>query len=295
MATPIPSMPMTLPRRARHVLGPPPAEVVGSGIAVMAGMLLLAAAVAKAATWAQAGQATVGAWRLPATLAIIALIAEGGTGLLLLLAPWHARIRTVGGALFLLLAGLATLMTIGGTESCGCFGRVAVAPWATALVDGGLAVALLGAPTSTRTGGPAQARLALLAALIGAGGVGLVVVATAPAATRNASGAAALIADLPRACRVGRWVVCCYRSTCAHCREALPGWLRQARLADLAARGPHWAFVVVDDLPPSVDPWPAGAPFPHVWRSAPGLGTPSFLLLADGAVRAVSDAPPAVR
>jgi hypothetical protein len=288
-------MPTTLPRRGRHIIGPPPAEVVGAGIAVMAGMLLLAAAVAKAATWAQAGQATVGAWRLPATLAITALIVEGGTGLLLLLAPWHARIRTVGASAFLLLAGLATVMAIGGAESCGCFGRVAVPPWATALLDGGLAAALLGAPASPRTGGPARARLALLAALVGAGGVGLAVPATSPPATGTAGDAAALVEALPRACRGGRWVVCCYRSTCAHCRDALPGWLRQARVADLAERGPRWAFVVVDDRPPGSDPWPAEAPFPHAWRAAPGWSTPSFLLLADGAVRAVSNAPPAIR
>lgn len=281
------------PKRVRRHPLHPPLVVVGSAAAVLAGALLLGSAAAKGLTWAQAGHVEIGVWRLPAALAAAALAAEAAVGGLLLAAPWRLDSRILGGALFVLLAAVATLLSVSGADSCGCFGRVAVPPWATALVDGAMAAVLLSAPSPPGAGAPLRARLALLAALVTAAAVALTAGTTIPAALRPTR--AVLLDSLPRACHSGRWIVCCYRSTCGHCRVAMPEWLLQARLATVTVRAPRWAFVAIDDRPPVSDPWPAEAPFPHAWRAAPDWNTPSFVLLEDGAVRVVSDAPPAVR
>lgn len=270
-----------------RTLYPPISHLLPALLAITAAGMLLAAAVAKTGVWLHTGQPVFAGWALPTSVGVAALTWETTLAVGLLLASWSVHVWVAARATFCAFALLATAAAISGATSCGCFGELTVPPWAAAAADVLYAAAfwvLRPPPRPAHRSHPRHG--ALLAALVSAMLVGWLAVATASRPTTGArapttSADLDLIAALPEAWHHGRWVICCYRSTCAHCRGGMPHWLETARRDGTRVPPLRWAFLRVDAKDVD-DLIPPTSPHPHLRQPRNQLMTPWFLRLEDG-------------
>jgi hypothetical protein len=212
-------------------------------------------------------------------------------------------------ACFVGFAGLTAYKAWHGDASCGCFGRVSIAPQYTLVLDVAVVLALLAWRPRREAARSMWRRAAAVGASVLALGIpGGVAMATAHAAAVTDDGA--LLGrgrfvvlepetwvgkrfpllphiDIGEQLSRGKWIVVLYSHDCSHCQEALPAY-RQTAMS-LAGR-PDAPRVALIELPPYDDrPPPAGDGAP--WRAGKLSAsrewfaqTPVELALAEGEI-----------
>jgi hypothetical protein len=172
-------------------------------------------------------------------------------GIALLSGLWPRLVWFAAMACFALFSGLTLYKALSGEASCGCFGRVAVNPWYTLVLDLSTVTALAifrPRPEPVRAPPTPRYRLATAIVAILAAGVpsGIAIASYAPVAVSeegdlvDAGGIVILepekwvgkpfpllkYIDIGDQLAKGKWVVFLYHHDCPKCRKAIPKYLR---------------------------------------------------------------------
>ncbi len=143
------------------------------------GLLLLAAAALKLGA-GEAGTLGQNSVLFSPPVQMLSVVAEIALGVGLVGGWWRPGAWAAASLFFALMAGVSLWLAVQGQSSCGCFGRVAVHPWATFGLDVGILVALavfhpkpLAWPQVSARARPAVLAVAGALALVALGSLGL--------------------------------------------------------------------------------------------------------------------------
>jgi Peptidase C39 family len=278
------------------------------------GLILLAASVLKAHEIATSAPADFGA---NATVWVLSACVEGVLAMWLMTGIWPGPTRWLLIGYFTLLLDVSLFQALGGEPSCGCFGRIAVNPWATfALNSVAIGALLIARPNllAPNLGSGVRLRAVTFAALVCAWVLteALVVLHSQPAnfdARGELHGDSDVVVLEPQTW-VGRrlpllqyidrneqlehggWLVLLYHRECSKCRAAVARCVATAY--ELASQGGGTRVALVEAPPydgeraPSA---PKGALCVRArltdrkrWR----VGGPVFLRMEEGVVQATS-------
>lgn len=259
-------------------------RTVASMVTRLAGVLLLVAAALKA--WQFITSPVPAAPSvLPPRLYPALISAELFLGLWLVCGLFPSLARRVAIGAFAVFAAYTAYEGFLGRNSCGCFGKVAVNPWVTLVIDTTVVLLLLfmAKPAALlqtqRKSGPA---VALLIAVGVAAGAAAAVLHPKPVAIGHGlisdnhgrlvilepgrwvghrlpvlNDIVAQVGNMPLASTLGtgRWVVLMYHASCGECERTIPTYQRAAQKSQESGRPLRMAFVrVASNIDKSASP-----------------------------------------
>jgi hypothetical protein len=261
---------------------------LGLAARFLPGAVLLGAGVLKGILAVRNPVLALGPWPVPA--AAVGVVA--GVECLLGLALWVGLRPARDGALGLYAGFLGVALALGATghERCGCLGALPTSPMLMLSIDA-VCIALL---LAWRPASAADRWIwRLPAAVAPVIGVALLVwlprppaPAAQPVAVLSASDVVAAAVS-PRLSQ-GRFILCCYRLNCTHCRQQIVWWTARARQAALRRQQPQWVFINLDAPGHDLLADQAGGDLRILSAPDSFVQTPLFIALAGG--RAVSHA-----